>query len=87
MDQNNVPDYSALKGVAQQLHDFLLPGTLVIVESTVEPGFIENELIPIIEGDDKKFEALLHETYKLAVREMMKSRHEDGHPCLDRGHW
>jgi len=57
MDQNNVPDYSALRNVAQQLHDFLLPGTLVIVESTVEPGFIENELIPIIEGDDKKFEA------------------------------
>ena len=48
MDSNNVPDYSALKNVAQQLHDFLIPGTLVIVESTVEPGFIENELIPII---------------------------------------
>jgi nucleotide sugar dehydrogenase len=57
MDSSNVPDYSALKNVAQQLHDFLLPGTLVIVESTVEPGFIENELIPIIEGNDKKFEA------------------------------
>ena len=55
MDSNNVPDYSALKNVAQQLHDFLIPGTLVIVESTVEPGFIENELIPIIEGNDKKF--------------------------------
>ena len=57
MDQNNIPDYSALKNVAQQLHDFLIPGTLVIVESTVEPGFIENELISIIEGEDKKFEA------------------------------
>ncbi len=57
MDKNNVPDYSALKNVAQQLHDFLIPGTLVIVESTVEPGFIENELIPIIEGNEKKFNA------------------------------
>jgi nucleotide sugar dehydrogenase len=57
MDKNNVPDYSALKNVAQQLHDFLIPGTLIIVESTVEPGFIENELIPIIEGSEKKMKA------------------------------
>lgn len=57
MDQNNIPNYSALKDVAQQLHDFLVPGSLVIVESTVEPGFVENELIPIIEGNDKKFKA------------------------------
>ena len=57
MNQNNIPDYSALQDVAQQLHDFLVPGTLVIVESTVEPGFIENTLIPIIEGTDKKFKA------------------------------
>ena len=57
MDENNVPDYSALKNVAQQLHDHLIPNSLVIVESTVEPGFIEDELIPIIEGNDKKFQA------------------------------
>ena len=57
MDENNIPDYSALKNVAKQLHDYLMPNSLVIIESTVEPGFIENELIPIIEGDDKKFQA------------------------------
>ncbi len=57
MDENNVPDYSALKTVAKQLHDYLIPNSLVIVESTVEPGFVENELIPLIEGDDKKFHA------------------------------
>lgn len=57
MDDKNVPDYSALKEVASQLHDLLLPGSLVIVESTIEPGFVENELIPIIEGNNKKLVA------------------------------
>jgi len=57
MDERNIPDYSALKSVAKQLHDFLIPGSVVIVESTVEPGFIENELISIIEGNDGKLNA------------------------------
>lgn len=57
MTKDNIPDYSSLQSVAQQLHDFLLPYSLVIVESTVEPGFVENVLIPIIEGEDKKLEA------------------------------
>ena len=57
MDENNIPDYSALKSVSKQLHDFLTPGSLVVVESTIEPGFLENELIPIIEGSDKRLEA------------------------------
>jgi nucleotide sugar dehydrogenase len=57
MDENNIPSYSALKSVGKQLHDLLTIGSLVIVESTVEPGFIENELIPIIEGNDGKLKA------------------------------
>jgi nucleotide sugar dehydrogenase len=57
MDNANVPDYTALKSVAKQLHDLMKEGTLVIVESTVEPSFIETDLIPIIEGVDKKFTA------------------------------
>ncbi|NDB33118.1 MAG: nucleotide sugar dehydrogenase [Nitrososphaeria archaeon] len=55
MDNANVPDYTALKSVAKQLHDLMKEGTLVIVESTVEPSFVETDLIPIIEGTDKKF--------------------------------
>ena len=54
MDQNNIPDYSALLSVGKNLHDFIKSGTLVIVESTVEPGFIENELIQMIEGNDNR---------------------------------
>jgi len=57
MDENNIPDYSALKSVAKQLHELLIPGSLVVVESTIEPGFLENELIPIIDGNDKRLES------------------------------
>lgn len=56
MDSLNIPDYTALKSVGEQLHKFLSHGSLVIVESTIEPGFIENILIPIIEGKDKKLQ-------------------------------
>ena len=53
MDENNVPDYSALLSVGKQLGQLLSNDTLVIVESTVEPGFIENDLIHVIENSDK----------------------------------
>lgn len=57
MDENNVPNYSALKSVGRQLHDLLTPGSLIIVESTIEPGFVENELISIVEGNDGRLKA------------------------------
>lgn len=57
MNDQNVPYYDALKSVGKQLHDHLNKGSLVIVESTVEPGFVENELIQIIEGANKKLKA------------------------------
>ena len=48
IDENNVPDYSALRTVASKLSDILSPNSLVIVESTVEPGFIEDEMVSLI---------------------------------------
>ena len=42
MDENNVPDYSALRSAASKLSKVLTPNSLVIVESTIEPGFIED---------------------------------------------
>ena len=54
MDKNCVPNYSALLSVAQNLHDFIQHETLIIVESTVEPGFIEDEFIKIVEGKNEK---------------------------------
>ena len=43
-------DYSALTKVAKRLSDILSPNSLVIVESTIEPGFIEDEIVSIISG-------------------------------------
>lgn len=57
MDQNNVPDYSALINVGNRLNKLLEPESIVIVESTIEPGFIENELVKIIEGESRRISA------------------------------
>ncbi|MGI0058122.1 MAG: nucleotide sugar dehydrogenase [Nitrosarchaeum sp.] len=54
MDKNNVPDYSALTSVVKNLSKLLKPGSLIVVESTLEPGFVENELISIIENNDQR---------------------------------
>ena len=54
MDSKNVPDYSALLTVARSLNNFIKSGTVIVVESTVEPGFVENELTPLIEGDGSR---------------------------------
>ena len=55
MDENNVPDYSALRNTASKLSEILSPNSLVIVESTVEPGFIEDEMVPIISKSGRLF--------------------------------
>ncbi len=57
MDENNVPDYSALLSVGKQLGKLLSKDSLVIVESTIEPGFIEDEMIQTIESSEKKLVA------------------------------
>ena len=45
MDENNIPDYTALRTVAKQLNNLVSKGSTIIVESTIEPGFIENEFV------------------------------------------
>ncbi|VVC05653.1 UDP-N-acetyl-D-mannosamine dehydrogenase [uncultured archaeon] len=57
MDKNNVPDYSALISVVKNLSKLLKPGSLIVIESTIEPGFVENELISIIENNDQRLKA------------------------------
>ena len=57
VDGNDIPVYSALESVGRKLNQIMTPFSLVIVESTIEPGFIENEFIRILEGADHKFEA------------------------------
>ena len=53
MNDQNIPDYTALLTVGKNLNSLLSNGQIVIVESTVEPGFIENELLESIEGSKK----------------------------------
>ena len=48
MNEENIPDYSALTIVASKLSEILSSNSLVIVESTIEPGFIEDEMISLI---------------------------------------
>ena len=52
MNNENIPDYTALLTVGKSLNGLLSNGQIVIVESTVEPGFIENELLESIEGSE-----------------------------------
>ena len=64
MDENNIPDYSALRTVGEKLSELLSPRSLVIVESTIEPGFIEDEMISIISKSEK---LKINETFFIGV--------------------
>ena len=57
MDQNNIPDYSALRTVGKQLKNLVASGSIIIIESTIEPGFIENEWIDLIESEERGIKA------------------------------
>ena len=50
---DKIPDYSALQSVAEKLGNLIKKGSVIVVESTIEPGFVENELIGIIESSGK----------------------------------
>ena len=64
MDEKNIPDYSALISVAKNLSNILSPNSLVIVESTIEPGFIENEMISIISSSNR---LKIEDTFQIGV--------------------
>ena len=53
MDEKNIPNYSALESMCKQLSNFLQPNSLIVVESTIEQGFIENDLINILEETNR----------------------------------
>jgi len=57
MDQNNIPDYTALRTVGRQLKNLVASGSIIIIESTIEPGFIENEWIDLIESGERGIKA------------------------------
>ncbi len=51
MDGDHVPHYDSLREVSAQAGRHLRPGTLVIIESTVAPGTIQNVVQPILERE------------------------------------
>ena len=53
VDVNKNPDYSALMAVSQDLVKGLKKGSLVIVESTIAPGVVEELIVPFIEENAK----------------------------------
>ena len=53
MDKNNIPTYLALESVGKQLSKYLQSNSLVVVESTIEPGFIEDVMIKRMEIDSR----------------------------------
>jgi len=57
MNNQNIPDYTALLTIGKSLNGLLSNGQIVIVESTVEPGFVENELLESIEGSEKSLKS------------------------------
>ena len=64
MNEENIPNYSAITDVCKNLSDKMRNNSLIVIESTIEPGFVENELISIIEYS-KKFK--INENFSIGV--------------------
>ncbi len=54
IDCNNVPDYSLIVKVCKEIKNSLKKGTVVIVESTVGPGTVEELIVPLLEESGLK---------------------------------
>lgn len=65
MDASGSPYYTALESVASELNSLLSLGSVVVVESTVEPNFVESEMAPLIEGDRSRLK--VSENFGLGV--------------------
>lgn len=65
MDASYSPYYTALESVASELNSLLSLGSVVVVESTVEPNFVESEMAPLIEGDRSRLK--VSENFGLGV--------------------
>lgn len=65
MDASGNPYYTALESVASELNSLLSPGSVVVVESTVEPNFVESKMVPLIEGDRSRLK--VSENFGLGV--------------------
>ena len=53
LDHYKKPDLAILIGAVEEISEFIKPDTMIIIESTVEPGTTRNTLLPIIERVSK----------------------------------
>jgi nucleotide sugar dehydrogenase len=53
VDHTKTPDYSAVEEASKAIGKALKPGSIVIIESTVGPGTVEDLLKPILERESK----------------------------------
>jgi nucleotide sugar dehydrogenase len=51
VDQSKTPDYSAVVSACKTIGKLLKPGSIVIIESTVGPGTVENLIRPVLESE------------------------------------
>ena len=49
VDHNNSPDITALMGACSTISKFIKHGTLLVIESTIYPGTIEEVVLPILQ--------------------------------------
>jgi len=61
VDENHIPDLSALKKAIESISSAIKKGTVLVVESTIYPGTIEEIVIPILEK--KMVDVLKNEVY------------------------
>jgi len=61
VDELHIPRYDALRAVARDLVPVLKPGALVIVESTIAPGTMQNLVLPLLQSGGKQ----LHRDFAL----------------------
>lgn len=54
VDDLHIPRYDALRAVARGLEPVLKPGALVIVESTIAPGTMQNLVLPLLQSGGKQ---------------------------------
>ena len=50
VDENNIPRYTALRNALSSLGPILMPGALVIIESTIAPRTMDEVVLPLLES-------------------------------------
>ncbi len=53
INKNHSANYSIIKKVIEDLSGIIIPNQIIIIESTISPGMVENYMIPVLERGSK----------------------------------